>query len=108
VVVRGQRRSELEKQCLLTTRERLDCDLDRVWGQDWFRSNLCFKRVSSVSVLIAIMSGVVFSLKRRITLSFTGKSCMGWYLPYFCECHLLNVIDDRVSVPSSISCNYKS
>jgi hypothetical protein len=66
VVVWGQRRSELEKQCLLTTRVRLDCDLDLVWGQDWFWSNLNFKRVSSVSVLS--LSGVVFSLKRRIAL----------------------------------------
>jgi hypothetical protein len=30
MVVGGQRRSELEKQCLLTTRVRLDCDLDLV------------------------------------------------------------------------------
>jgi hypothetical protein len=75
VVVWGQRRSELEKQCLLTTRVRLDCYLDLVWGQDWFWSNLNFKRVSSVSVLS--VSGVVFSLKRRIALSFTGESCMG-------------------------------
>jgi hypothetical protein len=71
----GQRRSELEKQCLLTTGVRLDCDLDLVWGQDWFWYNLNFKRVSSVSVLS--VSGVVFSLKRRIVLSFTGESCMG-------------------------------
>jgi hypothetical protein len=75
VVVWGQRQSELEKQCLLTTRVRLDCDLDLVWGQDWFWSNLNFKRVSSVSVLS--VSGVVFSLKRRIALSFTGESCRG-------------------------------
>jgi hypothetical protein len=68
VVVWGQRRSELKKQCLLTTRVRLDCDLDLVWGQDWFWSNLNFKRVSSVSVLT--VSGVVFSLKRRIALFF--------------------------------------
>jgi hypothetical protein len=74
VVVWGQRRSELEKQCLLTTRVRLDCDLDLVWGQDWIWSNLNFKRVSSVSVLS--VSGVVFSLKRWIALSFTGESCM--------------------------------
>jgi hypothetical protein len=64
-----------KKQCLLTTRVRLDCDLDLVWGQDWFWSNLNFKRVSSVSVLT--MSGVVFSLKRRIALFFTGESCIG-------------------------------
>jgi hypothetical protein len=74
VVVWGKRRSELEKQCLLTTRVRLDCDLHLVWGQDSFWSNLNFNRVSSVSVLS--VSGVGFSLKIQIALSFTGESCM--------------------------------
>jgi hypothetical protein len=71
----GQRRSELEKQCLLTATISLDCDLDLVWGQEWFWSNLNFKRVSSVSVLS--VWGVVLHKKDECVLSFTGESCRG-------------------------------
>jgi hypothetical protein len=88
VVVWGQRRSELQKQCLLTTRVRLDCDLNLVWGQNWFWSNLYFKRVSSVSMPSVL--GVVFSLKRRIALFFTGESWMG-FSPLFLRMSFYNV-----------------
>jgi hypothetical protein len=88
VVVGGQRRSELEKQCLLTTRVCLDCDLDLVWGQDWFRSNLNFKRVSSVSVLS--VSSVVFHWKDE-SRSLSLESLVGDYLPYLYKCQLFRI-----------------